>query len=166
MDAYPTPVAGTPPPPTPPRSRVDDDDNDGYLDVRAEELDDLLSALSRTPEVNIRAAQRGQSARGARRTPKTEARPLRREARTAMRSTRSASATPARRKAVEGIQAKVRSGNSVEDLLRSHDKTELVDVACDLLDYIVGRSKILKHEKLLLFSRSIIDPDPPRSLSS
>ena len=52
---------------------------------------------------------------------------------------------------IEGIQAKLRSQRSetAEDVLRGMDKAELVAVAAHLLDYVVGRTKVLKQEKLL-----------------
>jgi len=137
---------------------------EGYLDVEAEELDDLFSALSRTPEVKIRTLSTGPLGSSGGATPREvqSARPaLRTESRAralagepdgaARRTTRSASATPARRRAIEGIQAKLRSQRSetAEDVLRGMDKAELVAVAAHLLDYVVGRTKVLKQEKLL-----------------
>ena len=150
---------------TPVRVDVVEEREGGYLDVEAEELEDLFGALSRTPEVDIRTrsvtpgtttnsnfSMRKTLAVTTSVTPKTDSRLTvgDRSRRYEVRGgTRSASATPARRKAIENIQAKIRSGNSVEDLLNSKQKTELVGIACDLLDYIVGRTKILKQEKLL-----------------
>ncbi|QDZ20115.1 hypothetical protein HOP50_03g26340 [Chloropicon primus] len=120
----------------------------GFLDVEAEELDDLFSALSRTPEVKIRA--RGGAGDAEVGTPSGSRGPPPRAAHSARAATRSAAATPARKRAImECIHEKLRTGNSVEDLIKSWDKAALVRVADDLLDYIVGRSKVLKHEKLL-----------------
>ena len=150
---------------TPVRVDVVEEREGGYLDVEAEELEDLFGALSRTPEVDIRTrsvtpgtttnsnfSNRKTLAVTTSVTPKTDSRLTvgdRSRGYEVRGGTRSASATPARRKAIENIQAKIRSGNSVEDLLNSKQKTELVGIACDLLDYIVGRTKILKQEKLL-----------------
>ena len=123
---------------------------ESFLDVRADELEDLFCALSQTPEVDIRTRSEGSKKKT---TPKTDVRPQNRETTRVIRSTRSANTTPSNYHAATttatSSRGRVRAGKSVEDMLKLREKTDLLVIACDLLDYITGRTKMLKQESLL-----------------
>ena len=108
-----------------------------YRDVKADELDDLLSALSMSPEIDIRSSATPSST--------ASARPSKRIAASSKALSSSSSPGGVRPDSTRQLSR----ATAAKDYLATRDKGELVVIATDLVDYIVGRTKVLKHEKLL-----------------